>query len=66
MTKVAYFESTKVQPGETPRRYQVVTIDKEKEEITLKGEHGPFKEPYSRERFEKLGYTLIVEEKVDE
>jgi len=66
MTKIAYFESTKTQSGEMPRRYQVVAIDKEKGEITLKGEHGSFKEPYSRERFEKLCYTLVVEEKVDE
>jgi len=52
-----YFKNTK-----TGRRYKVIRIDKEKGEITLKGEYSEFTEPYDRDRFKRLGYVL---EKVD-
>ena len=42
----------------TDKVYEVVKLDKEKAEVTLKGEHAEFVEPYSKERFQKLGYTL--------
>ena len=46
----------------TGRRYLVVRIDKDKNEIVLKGEYAEFVEPYDKERFKKLGYTLEREE----
>jgi len=52
-----YFRNMK-----TGRRYKVIRIDKEKGEITLKGEYSEFTEPYDKERFQRLGYVL---EKVD-
>lgn len=52
-----YFKNTK-----TGRRYKVIRIDKEKGEITLKGEYSEFTEPYDKERFKRLGY---VPEKVE-
>lgn len=56
-----YFRNTKTQ-----RRYKVIRIDKEKGEITLKGEYSEFVEPYDKERFKRLGYVLEkVEEKED-
>lgn len=48
-----YFRNTK-----TERRYKVIRIDKEKGEITLKGEYSEFTEPYDKERFQRLGYVL--------
>lgn len=48
-----YFKNTK-----TDRRYKVIRIDKEKGEITLKGEYSEFTEPYNRDRFKRLGYVL--------
>lgn len=53
-----YFKNTK-----TGRRYKVIRIDKEKGEITLKGEYSEFTEPYDKERFKRLGYVL---EKIEE
>lgn len=53
-----YFRNTR-----THRKYKVVRIDKEKGEITLKGEYAEFTEPYDKERFKALGYVL---EKVDQ
>lgn len=54
-----YFENIK-----TKKRFKVVKLDKEKGIVTLQGDHNPFVEPYSRERFEKLGYRLVVEQAV--
>jgi len=53
-----YFRNTR-----TNRKYKVVRIDKEKGEITLKGEYAEFTEPYDKERFKALGYVL---EKVEQ
>lgn len=52
MSKV-YFRNTK-----TNRKYEIVKIDKERNEITLKGEYAEFVEPYDKERFQKMGYVL--------
>ena len=49
-----YFENIK-----TGKRYEVVALDKEKGEIRLKDEYAEFVEPYSKERFQKLGYALV-------
>lgn len=49
-----YFVNTR-----TNRRYLVVRLDKEKGTITLRGEHAEFTEPYDKDRFAKLGYTLV-------
>lgn len=53
-----YFRNTR-----TNRKYKVVRVNKEKGEITLKGEYSEFVEPYDKERFKALGYVL---EKVEE
>jgi hypothetical protein len=43
----------------TGKRYRVVTFNKDAGTVTLVGEHGvEFTEPYSKERFQELGYTL--------
>jgi hypothetical protein len=41
----------------------VVSIDKAKNVVTLKGEHAEFTQPYDKEQFKRLGYVL---ETVDE
>lgn len=53
-----YFENKK-----TGRKYKVVHLDKEKGEITLKGEYSTFVEPYDKERFKRLGYVLVKADK---
>tara|TARA_R110000868_G_scaffold261331_3_gene519428 strand:+ start:6260 stop:6448 length:189 start_codon:yes stop_codon:yes gene_type:complete len=53
-----YFRNQK-----TNKRYEVVRMDKEKNEVTLRGETAEFVEPYDKERFKQLGYVL---ERVDE
>lgn len=55
-----YFKNEK-----TGKKYEVVKLDKEKSEVTLKGEYAEFVEPYDKERFMKLGYTLVKEEEPD-
>lgn len=43
----------------TGKKYRVIKFDQEAGKVTLVGEHGvEFTEPYSKERFESLGYTL--------
>lgn len=54
MSTELYFENVK-----TKKRYKVVKLDKEAGEITLRGEYAEFTEPYSKERFQKLGYKLV-------
>lgn len=48
--------------AKTNRKYKVIRINKEKGEITLKGEYSEFTEPYDKERFKRLGYELVKEE----
>ncbi len=48
-----YFRNIK-----TGKRFQVVSMDKEKNEIKLKGEYSTFTEPYDKERFKTNGYVL--------
>ena len=43
----------------TGRRYRVVSFDNDAGKVTLADENGiEFIEPYSKERFKELGYTL--------
>lgn len=42
----------------TNKRFKVVRMDKEKNEIVLKGEYSEFVEMYDKERFKSNGYVL--------
>lgn len=42
----------------TNKRFKVVRMDKDKNEIVLKGEYSEFIEPYDKERFKANGYVL--------
>ena len=53
MPKALYFRNTK-----TNRKFRVVALDKTKNEITMKGEHAEFTQPYDKEQFRRLGYVL--------
>lgn len=53
-----YFQNTK-----TGLKYRVVKMDPVKKEITFQTEWGQFTEPYSKERFQKMNYVLVKEEK---
>lgn len=57
-----YLKSTK-----TNKRYQVINVNKEKQppEVTLRGEHGDFVEPWNPELFKKLGYVMEKEQDHD-
>jgi len=48
-----YFRNVK-----TGKRFQVIKLDKEKNEIILKGEYSTFTEPYDKQRFIDNGYIL--------
>jgi hypothetical protein len=56
-----YFHNAK-----SGRKFKVVSLDKEKGEITLKGEYAQFTEKFDKERFKALGYQLIKEEPKEE
>lgn len=45
----------------TGKRYKIIKLDKEKGEVTLKGEYAEFVEPYDKEKFVRLGYELVKE-----
>lgn len=52
---------------ETGRRYEIVKLDKEAGEVTLRGEMAVFTESYDKDKFKELGYTLErVEDTEDE
>lgn len=59
MSKV-YFKHEK-----TGKMFEVVNLNREDGTITLKGELATFTEPFDKERFKKLGYTLVKEEQQD-
>jgi glutamine amidotransferase-like uncharacterized protein len=46
----------------TGKKYRVVSMDKDKGTITLKGEHAEFTEKYDKAHFKELGYELVKEE----
>lgn len=46
----------------TGKKYKVVKLDKEKGQIILQGAHGEFAEPYDKERFKQMGYSLEKED----
>lgn len=56
-----FFENVK-----TKKRYKVVTVDKVKSEITLRGEYGEFTEKYDKDRFTRLGYVLVQGKQEDQ
>lgn len=59
MSKV-YFKNEK-----TGKMFEVVGLDNAAGTITLKGEHAQFTEPYDKERFKQMGYTLVRQEAKD-
>ena len=48
-----FFRNTK-----TGTRFEVIRMDKAKNEIVLKGEYSEFTEPYDKEKFKKNNYVL--------
>lgn len=48
------------------RAFEVISVDKERGKVTLKGEYSTFEEDYSKERMQELGYTLEKREVADE
>ncbi len=64
MTKVLYFENV-----HTGGRYQILrrfTDADGRECVELKGPNASFVEPFNKEKFKQLGYTLKVEETEDD
>lgn len=57
MAKTLYFRHTM-----TGRKFRVVSIDKTKNEVTLRGEHAEFTHPYDKAQIKQMGYVLDVEE----
>lgn len=47
---------------ETQRKYQVMKIDKEKNELVLKGPNATFTQELNREGLKKMGYEMVQEE----
>lgn len=45
----------------TGKRYDVVKFDKDKGEVTLKGQYGQFTEKFDKDKFINMGYTLQQE-----
>ena len=45
----------------TGKTFMVLSFDKtvEPPQVTLKGDHSTFVEPYDKKRFEALGYELV-------
>lgn len=63
-SKVLYFKNTK-----TGSRYRVLRqfVDAEGiKKVELQGQTATFIEPFDKERFKRMGYTLEVEETDDE
>jgi hypothetical protein len=48
-----YFRNTT-----TNKRYKVLKLDKEKNEVVLQGELATFTQPYDKAEFQRLGYVL--------
>lgn len=46
----------------TGKKFEVIRMSADKKTITLKGEAAEFTEPYDKERFKKMGYTLCKED----
>ena len=46
----------------TGKKFLIVKVDKETNELVLKGEVSTFREPNDPERFKRLGYWLIKEQ----
>jgi hypothetical protein len=47
----------------TNRKFEIISIDRTKNLLTLKGETGgQFEEPYDKARLKDLGYTYVQQE----
>jgi hypothetical protein len=57
MTEKIYFRNK-----QTGKKYEVIKLDREKGEVTLKGQYKSFVERYDKERFQRLGYELVRED----
>ena len=44
---------------ETGKQYKVVKFDRENGKITLQGPHAQFDEDFDKERFKRLGYSMV-------
>lgn len=55
-----YFRHTK-----TNKRYRIVRLDKEKNQVVLQGELAEFTQPYDKDELQRLGYVLEREEGPD-
>lgn len=51
---------------DTGRRFQVIKVDKARNEITLKGEMCQWCEPYDKEELQRMGYEVVREEAEEE
>jgi hypothetical protein len=47
---------------DTKRKFEIVRVDKETNELVLQGEVSQFREPRDPARFRRLGYELVKEE----
>jgi hypothetical protein len=43
----------------TGKKFRIIKIDATKKEITLKGDHNAFTDPYDIEKLKKLGYKPV-------
>jgi hypothetical protein len=50
----------------TKRRFEVVSLDKERGKVTLKGPHSTFEENWNPAQFKMNGYTLVKEAQGDD
>ena len=53
----AFFVNTKTQ-----KEYEIVGVDKEKNEVVLRGPHATFRQPFDKEQIQRLGYKLVRKE----
>jgi hypothetical protein len=42
----------------TGKKYEIISLDKETNVVTLKGPNAEFTETFDKDRFKRLGYTL--------
>lgn len=61
MTPRIYFRSTK-----TGKRFEIINLDKENAQITLRGEYATFTEKYDKAHFQRMGYVLEREQQEED
>lgn len=47
---------------ETGKKFRIVRWNKETGEVTLKGENSTFTEKFDKDKFKRMGYTLVQDE----